>query len=76
MNRERERIRRIIFNKPRKVILENTKTPNEMIEPEINPELLKMFPPERIKKLMEKESRRHKNALEKKWRNYLEAVNK
>lgn len=75
MDREKIRkIRREIYGKPKEIVREQ---PNIVPEdnPEINPGLLKMFPPERIKKLMVKEARRYKASLEKKWDRWLKAVN-
>lgn len=71
MDKERERIKREIFGKPKEVVQEQPDTSNE-----INPGLLRMFPPERLKKIMEREARRYKQALEKKWNNWLKAVSK
>ena len=79
MDREKiEEIRREIFHKPKDTPQESSKEGTHTTEnnPEINPELLKMFPPKRIEKLMEKEARRYKNALRKKWDRWLEAVSK
>jgi len=44
--------------------------------PEINPELLKMFSPKEIERIKKKELRKYKAAQDKKWRNYLESVNR
>lgn len=78
MDKERERLRKKIFHKPKDTPQESSQEVgnSNAINPEINPALLKMFPPERIKRLMEKEARRYKAALEKKWDRWLKAVNK
>lgn len=76
MNRERERIRKEVFDKPKKVIQGYSDAPGVAMKSEVNPELLKLFPPERIKRIMTKELRRYKQALEKKWANWFEAVSK
>lgn len=71
MDNERERIRREIYDKPK----ETTQKQSDGVEStEINPELLKMFPPERLEKIKEKELRKYKAAQDKKWRKYLESV--
>lgn len=71
MDKERERIKREIFGRHEEVVQEQPDTSNE-----INPGLLKMFPKERLKRIMGKEARRYKQALEKKWNNWLRAVSK
>jgi len=77
MDEEREKIRRKIYGKPKGVVHESPQGVDSIeVNFEVNPRLLRMFPPGRIKKLMEKEARRYKAALEKKWRNYLAAVNR
>jgi len=77
MDKETERIKREIFGKPRE---DNTSqqhgSPSVGTEGEINPELLRMFPPERIERIKKKELRKYKNAQDKKWRNYLDSVSK
>lgn len=71
MDEEAKRIKREIFGKPKEV---EQKQPSPTTE--INPGLLKMFPKERIERIMKKEARRYKAALEKKWRKWLEAVSR
>lgn len=77
MDKERERIRKRVFDRPKEVAQEPPQgVSNIEANPEINPKLLAMFPSGRIEKLMEKEARRYKASLEKKWRNYLESVSR
>ncbi len=77
MNKEREEIRKEIFGKPKKEVVsgQSENNPTTEANPEINPNLLKMFPPERIERIKKKELRRYKAAQDRKWRNYLESVN-
>lgn len=76
MDENVKRIRREIFGKAGKgVVQEQRNVPNES-SPDINPELLKMFPPERVAKIKAKELQKYKAAQDKKWRNYLESVSK
>ena len=72
---ERERIRKEIFDKPGEVVQEQSDVSNET-NPEINPKLLKLFPPERIKRIQEKELRKYKAAQDKKWSKWLASVSK
>lgn len=81
MDNERERIRREIFDKPKEVIQEQPSIPVEgsrdiEIGPEVNPELLKMFPPKRLARIMKRELRRYGQAQKKKWSRWFEAVSK
>lgn len=78
MDIERERIRKEIFDKSDTEPKEQTIIPRNILEeqPEINPELLKMFPPERLERIKKKELRKYKASQGKKWRNYLESVSK
>lgn len=77
MDKERERIRKEIFDKPKEVVQEPPKEDNGTeINPDINPGLLKMFPPERLDRIMKKEARKYKDALKKKWGNWFRAVSK
>lgn len=77
MNKEREKIRKEIFDKPKDVAQGQSSTPSDIEDnPEINSELLKRFPPERLKKIMAKEARRYQLALKKKWSRWFESVSK
>lgn len=77
MNRERERVRRKIYGKPEgKAQKSPQEVDNTNVNSEVNPRLLRMFPPERIKRIMEKEARRYKASLEKKWSNWFSSVSK
>ena len=49
---------------------------SEGVEPEVNPKLREMFPPERVERIKKKELRRFREAQDKKWRNWLEEVSK
>ncbi len=71
MDKERERIKREIFGNPKVIIQEQPKAPDE-----VNPKLLRMFPPERVERIMRKEARKYKEALKKKWDNWFRAVSK
>lgn len=71
MDEETKRIKREIFGKPKQVTQEQPE-----ISIEVNPGLLKMFPPERIKRIMKKEARKYTAALEKKWDRWLKAVSR
>ena len=71
MDEKTKRIKREIFGKPKEVEQEQPNTSDE-----INPGLLKMFPQKRIERIMKKEARRYKAALEKKWRKWMEAVSR
>ena len=73
MDKEREKIREEIFGKPKEA---EQKQPGEVERPDVNPGLLRMFPPDRLKKTMEKEARKYKQALEKKWSRWFESVSK
>lgn len=74
MNEEREKIRRQIFGKPTQG---QPNAPGEVeVNPDVNPELLKMFSPERLERIKKKELRKYKAALEKKWRNWFTSVSK
>lgn len=42
----------------------------------INPELAKLFPPERIKRIQRKELKAYARASEKKWKHYLESMSR
>lgn len=72
MDEETERIKKEIFGGAKEVVQEQSNTPSG----EINPELLKLFPPERIKRIMEKEARKYKHALRKKWSRWMESMSK
>lgn len=50
--------------------------PDIAIDPEVNPKLLRLFPPERLKKIMAKELRRFRIAQGKKWRNWFTSVSR
>lgn len=76
MNERTKRIKREIFGKPKNVTQGQPNVSGEVTEPEINPELLRMFPPERLERIKKKELRKYKAAQGKKWRNYMESVSK
>ena len=76
MDKETERIKREIFSKPKEVTQEQPGIPTGTEHQEINPELLKMFPPERLERIKRKELRKYAAAQDKKWKKYLESVNK
>lgn len=77
MDEETKRIKREIFSKPKEVTQGRPKSlNNEVVGPDISPELLRMFPPERLQKIKAKELRKYKAAQNKKWRNYLESISK
>lgn len=65
--------RQKVYGKPEQVTQEQ---PSIGVNPEVNPGLLRMFPPERLERIMKKEARRYKAALRKKWDHWLEAVSK
>lgn len=71
MNEGAKRIKREIFGKPKEVKQEQPDTSNE-----INPGLLKMFPPKRLAGIMAKELRKYKAAQEKKWVRWFKAVSR
>lgn len=73
MNKERERIRKEIFDRPKEEI---RRPPDGGEDSDINPKLLKMFPPERLERIMRKELRKYGMALKKKWDNWFKAVSK
>lgn len=75
MDKEIERIKREIFGKPKEV-QEQPNAPNEVENPNINPELLKMFPPKRLAMIMKRELRRYQQAQKKKWDHWFESVSK
>lgn len=75
MDKERERIRKEIFDKPGGVASEQSNIANGD-NPEINPGLLRLFPPKRLARIMEKEARKYKQALKKKWSRWLESMSK
>ena len=67
--------RQKIHSESEQMVQEQPDAPNET-NPEINQELLKTFPPERIKRIQQKELRKYKAAQDKKWRKWLESVSK
>lgn len=69
-----DKIKREVFTD--KETKENSQGNTSIDNPEINPELLKMFPPERMEKIKRRELRRYKQAQEKKWKNWMESVSK
>lgn len=77
MDEETKRIKREIFGKPKEVVQGQPDIVNDIeVAFEVSPELLKRFPPERLKKIMAKEARRYQSALRKKWRNWLESMSR
>jgi hypothetical protein len=67
-NIEREKLRRKIFG--------TNKPTNVEVGPEVNPELLKLFSKERLKRIMTKELRRFRQRQGVKWSRWLQAVSK
>lgn len=78
MDKDRERIRQEIFGKHEENVAHEQSEGNGIseISSGVNPGLLRMFPPRRLKRIMEKEARKYKQALEKKWANWFGAVSK
>ena len=66
MDDDRERLRREIF-RPRE-------QPNVSNASSINPDLLRLFPEKRLKRIMAKELRRFKSRQGVKWSRWLQAV--
>ncbi len=73
------------IRKKRNEIFGNKDKPQEQLEENnpvvednsgIDPELLAMFPPKRLAKIMKKELRRYREAQKKKWARWFQAVSK
>lgn len=77
MDKERERIRREIYDKPKDKAQEQADISSEIeVGPEVNPKLLAMFPPKRLARIMKRELRRYQQKQSLKWSRWLESMSK